>query len=148
MKNTGMIRSLDTLFRIVIPKEMRVTMNLEVGDGIEFLVDDEGSFFGLQKYVGTSCKLCGSIERLTYFKGKLLCTNCITELKGNIGISTIPLPKIKEPRQREKRTYQPTQNLIEKLRELMREHPNAKQSEYAKWIGVSQGRISQLKKLL
>jgi transcriptional pleiotropic regulator of transition state genes len=30
----------------------------------------------------------------------------------------------------------------------MREHPTAKQGEYAEWLGVSQGRISQLKKLL
>ncbi|ALP39386.1 regulator (plasmid) [Paenibacillus sp. IHB B 3084] len=148
MKNTGMIRSLDTLYRIVIPKEIRITMNLEVGDPIEFLWNDEGNFIALQRYVGTSCKLCDAIEHLTYFKGKLLCANCITELKGNIGVTTIPVPKIKEPRQKRKRLYHSTEDLIEKLRKLVQEHPNAKQSEYGKWLGVSQGRISQLIKLL
>lgn len=152
MKNTGMIRSLDTLYRIVIPKEIRVTMNLEDGDLIDFLVNDKGNFIGLQKSVGISCKLCGcgASESLTFFRDKFLCANCITELKGNIGVTTIRIPKIKElgPRQRRKRMYKPTEDLIEKLRELKLKHPNAKQSEYGEWLGVSQGRISQLKNLL
>ncbi|AJW69105.1 regulator [Paenibacillus polymyxa E681] len=38
--------------------------------------------------------------------------------------------------------------MLKSLRQLIREHPEAKQNQYAEWLGVSQGRISQLKKLL
>jgi transcriptional pleiotropic regulator of transition state genes len=41
-----------------------------------------------------------------------------------------------------------TQQLIESLKELIRKHPDAKQYDYTKWLGVSQGRVSQLKKLM
>lgn len=37
MKDTGMIRSLDSLGRIVVPVEIRMTRNIDIGDPIEFL---------------------------------------------------------------------------------------------------------------
>lgn len=148
MKNTGMLRRLDSLNRIVIPKEIRTTMNLDIGDSIEFFADHETGFLGMQKYVGASCKLCNSTENLTYFRGSLLCKNCTVELKGNIGVSPVPIPVVKEHTHTEKRTYQSSQDLTESLKELVRRYPNATQNEYAKWLGVSQGRVSQLKRLL
>ncbi|WP_420916525.1 AbrB/MazE/SpoVT family DNA-binding domain-containing protein [Paenibacillus thiaminolyticus] len=36
MKDTGMIRSLDSLGRIVIPVEIRNARNIEIGDAVEF----------------------------------------------------------------------------------------------------------------
>lgn len=148
MKNTGMIRSLDSLGRIVIPKEMRKSMNIDVGDPLEFYIDAETGFLSMHKYTGVSCKMCNSVENLTYFKDSFLCKRCTHELKGNIGVSRIPVPVVKEPARQEKRTHQPSHLLIQRLRELLHEHPHAKQGEYAQWLGVSQGRISQLKKLL
>ncbi|WP_212734439.1 hypothetical protein [Paenibacillus terrae] len=47
-----------------------------------------------------------------------------------------------------KRTNQSAEKLLGRLRKLIQEHPDARQYDYAKWLGVSQGRISQLKKLL
>ncbi len=79
MKNTGMTRPLDTLGRIVVPKEIRDSMGIKAGEGVH---------------------------------------------------------------------RSSSQHLAEKLKRLMREHPTAKQGEYAEWLRVSQGRISQLKKLL
>ncbi|MGG1618528.1 AbrB/MazE/SpoVT family DNA-binding domain-containing protein [Paenibacillus sp. NRS-1782] len=119
-----------TSHRIVIPKEIRTTMNLDIGDSIEFFADHETGFLGMHKYVGASCKLCNSAENLTYFRGSLLCKNCTVELKGNIGVSPKPIPVVKEHTCTEKRTYQSSQN------------------EYAKWLGVSQSHVSQLKGLL
>lgn len=43
MKDTGMIRSLDSLGRIVVPAEIRMTRNIDIGDPIEFFVLDEKS---------------------------------------------------------------------------------------------------------
>lgn len=148
MKNTGMTRSLDQLGRIVIPKEMRKSMGIDVGDPLEFYMDIETSFLSMRKYIGVACKLCNAVEDLTYFRNSLLCKKCIQELKGNIGVSRTPAPMVKEPAYKGKRVNQSSQKLIQRLRELVHEHPHAKQGEYAQWLGVSQGRISQLKKLL
>ncbi|MEC0181206.1 AbrB/MazE/SpoVT family DNA-binding domain-containing protein [Paenibacillus peoriae] len=133
---------------MVIPKEMRRSMDIGVGDPLEFYIDAETGFLSMRKYTGASCKMCSSVEYVTYFRDSFLCKRCIHELKGNIGVSHIPVPVVKEPTHQEKKTHQPSHILIERLRELIREHPNARQGEYAKWLGVSQGRIPQLKKLL
>lgn len=37
MKRTGMKRPLDNLGRIVIPSEIRETLDINIGDAIEFL---------------------------------------------------------------------------------------------------------------
>lgn len=42
MKATGIIRRLDDLGRIVIPKEIRRTMNLREGDPLEIYTTNEG----------------------------------------------------------------------------------------------------------
>ena len=39
MKRTGMKRSLDRLGRIVLPKEMRDTMEIHIGDPLEFFIE-------------------------------------------------------------------------------------------------------------
>ncbi|QNV55899.1 hypothetical protein GMA19_01051 [Paenibacillus polymyxa E681] len=86
---------------------------------------------------------------LKLFQHSFLCKKCINDLKGNIGVSPLPVPVVKEPACKEKNAHRSSsQHLVEKLRKLMREHPTAKQGEYAERLGVSQGRISQLKKLL
>ena len=48
MKSTGMVRQLDTLGRIVIPVELRRTMNLSIKDTLEIFV--EGDQIVLKKY--------------------------------------------------------------------------------------------------
>lgn len=39
MKSTGIVRKVDELGRIVIPKELRRTLNIEEGDPLEIFVD-------------------------------------------------------------------------------------------------------------
>lgn len=150
MKKTGMTRRLDSLGRIVIPIEMRATMGIEINEPLEFYVDTESSFLGLGKYSnGISCKLCNSIQDLSYFKSSLLCKECILNLKGNVGVTSIPAPAVREePAYKEYKVHRSTLQLLKSLRKLMLKHPEAKQSEYAEWLGVSQARISQIKKLL
>mgnify|MGYP001000922135 CR=1 FL=1 len=48
MKATGIVRRVDELGRVVIPKEMRRTMLINEGDPLEFLVD--GQSIVLRKY--------------------------------------------------------------------------------------------------
>lgn len=52
MKNTGIVRRIDDLGRIVIPREIRHTLNIKEGDPIEIYTDKGGIF--LQKYTPDS----------------------------------------------------------------------------------------------
>lgn len=48
MKNTGVIRKIDDLGRIVIPKEIRGVLNIRNGDSLAFFVEDKKII--LEKY--------------------------------------------------------------------------------------------------
>ena len=78
MKSTGMVRPVDTLGRIVLPIEIRKTMDLGPKDSVEIFTD--GSRIVLQKY-RPGCIFCGNVDGLTLHKGKLVCADCIREMK-------------------------------------------------------------------
>lgn len=78
MKSTGIVRNIDELGRIVIPKEMRKKMDIESSDPIEIYV--EGDKIILQKYKN-ACTFCGSSDSLVSFKGKNVCAECMKEIK-------------------------------------------------------------------
>ena len=78
MKSTGIVRNVDELGRIVIPKEMRTKMDISSSDPIEIYVEEDKII--LKKYE-ESCSFCGSGSQLTSFKGKKICADCISELK-------------------------------------------------------------------
>ena len=42
MKATGIVRRVDDLGRVVIPREIRRTMNIREGDPLEIFVDKDG----------------------------------------------------------------------------------------------------------
>jgi transcriptional pleiotropic regulator of transition state genes len=79
VKSTGIVINVDELGRIVIPKEMRTKMNISSSDPIEIYV--EGDKIILKKYENT-CLFCGGSEGLSDFKGKKICQDCVSELKG------------------------------------------------------------------
>ena len=41
MKTTGVVRKIDQLGRIVIPKELRKSLSIKEGDGVEFLLEED-----------------------------------------------------------------------------------------------------------
>ncbi|MDH6430252.1 MULTISPECIES: AbrB/MazE/SpoVT family DNA-binding domain-containing protein [Paenibacillus] len=84
MKATGIVRQLDGLGRIVIPMELRRTMNIKDGDGLEIFV--EGEKIVLRKYA-PGCTLCGSLEGIEYFSGKPICHTCISKITKLQGLS-------------------------------------------------------------
>ncbi|APH23401.1 AbrB family transcriptional regulator [Clostridium botulinum] len=77
MKSTGIIRKVDELGRIVIPKELRRTLNIEEGDGLEIYT--EGEQIILKKYE-PCCIFCGEAKEVINFKGKNICKICLKEL--------------------------------------------------------------------
>ena len=79
MKTTGMIRQLDTLGRVVLPIELRRTLDINSRDMLEILVDN-GSII-LRKYE-PNCHFCGSSAGLTSYRDKMICSSCLSELKS------------------------------------------------------------------
>lgn len=78
MKSTGIVRRLDELGRLVIPKELRKTLSIDVKDPLEIYV--EGETIILKKYA-PACIFCGEASNIINFKGKNICMNCIEALK-------------------------------------------------------------------
>lgn len=78
MKSTGIVRKVDDLGRAVIPKELRDTMGIDVKDPMEFYVD--GDKIIIKKYE-SGCHFCGNVSNNTYYKEKLVCESCISDLK-------------------------------------------------------------------
>ena len=81
MKYTGIVRNVDELGRIVIPKEMRKMMNIENSDPVEIYA--EGNKIILTKYQ-PACSICSSEGETVSFKGKKICAACIAEIKNSI----------------------------------------------------------------
>jgi transcriptional pleiotropic regulator of transition state genes len=83
MKTTGIVRKVDELGRIVIPKETREQLYISVKDPLEIFLDEEQSALILKKYI-PGCIFCGEMNEVKNFKDKLVCTQCIaTIVKGN-----------------------------------------------------------------
>ena len=53
MKSTGIIRRIDELGRVVIPKEVRRTLHIKEGDPLELYLD--GNTLCLKKYNTPNC---------------------------------------------------------------------------------------------
>ena len=78
MKSTGIVRKVDELGRIVLPIEMRRTLDIEEKDALEIYV--EGSSVILKKYK-PSCIFCDTTKDIVVFKGKNICPKFLKELK-------------------------------------------------------------------
>ena len=74
MKTTGIIRKVDELGRIVLPIELRRTLDIEERDEMEIYLESDRII--LQKFE-PSCIFCASSNRLVSFHGKNVCHECI-----------------------------------------------------------------------
>ena len=73
MKSTGIVRKIDDLGRMVIPIELRKTMNINKKDPMEIFVDGEQII--LRKYE-PACIFCGSADDTFEYEGRTICSNC------------------------------------------------------------------------
>ncbi len=81
MKSTGIVRKVDELGRIVLPIELRRTLDIDVKDALEIYVD--GSQIVLKKYE-PACIFCGNAKDIIHYKGKNICRNCMTEMMNTV----------------------------------------------------------------
>lgn len=77
MKSTGIVRKVDELGRVVIPIELRRTLDIEQKDGLEIFVENDRII--LRKYE-PACVFCGNAEKVTHYKGKNVCSDCLASL--------------------------------------------------------------------
>ncbi|MBC8571029.1 AbrB/MazE/SpoVT family DNA-binding domain-containing protein [Zongyangia hominis] len=78
MKSTGIVRKVDELGRIVLPIELRRTLDINERDALEIYVDTNQII--LKKYE-PACIFCNNASDVVTFKGKNICKSCLAELK-------------------------------------------------------------------
>ena len=79
MKSTGIVRKVDELGRIVLPIELRRTLDIDIKDSLEIYVDD--SRIILKKYEPT-CIFCGEGDNIVNYCDKNICRDCLEKLKN------------------------------------------------------------------
>lgn len=73
MKPTGITRKIDNLGRIVVPKEIRKTLDMDIGTSIEIYLDDESII--LKKYkANMACQITGEVsnDNMVLANGKIV----------------------------------------------------------------------------
>ena len=79
MKSTGIVRKVDELGRIVLPIELRRTLDIAERDELEIYLDDDKVI--LRKYE-PSCIFCGSSCGLVSYHGRNVCMECIENMSN------------------------------------------------------------------
>ena len=79
MKSTGIVRKVDELGRIVLPIELRRTLDIEIKDSLEIYVENDSII--LKKYEPT-CIFCGEGNNVINYGDKNICRECLEKLKN------------------------------------------------------------------
>ena len=80
MKHTGIVRNMDKMGRIVLPKEMRGIFHIKAGDPLELYYDEVAATIILVPY-RPGCLICGEMEGLAEFKEKKVCKSCLEKMR-------------------------------------------------------------------
>ena len=78
MKNTGIVRNVDGLGRLVLPREFRKHLSIENGTPVEITCEDDKIII---KRFNPRCIFCNGEGEITEFMGKRICAECIAKIK-------------------------------------------------------------------
>ena len=78
MKDSGIMRRVDSLGRFVLPKELRRQLQIECNDYLQIYT--EGEKIIIQK-AQCNCALCGRTDDLIDFNDKNVCKSCVSLIK-------------------------------------------------------------------
>lgn len=78
MKSTGIVRKVDELGRIVLPIELRRTLDIAERDSLEIYID--GSSVVMRKYQ-PACIFCDSAKDIITYRGKNVCAKCVRSMQ-------------------------------------------------------------------
>ena len=81
MNSVGITRKIDELGRIVIPKEIRTELNININHSVEFYTDDDKII--IQKYE-EACMFCGNRLVVRIYNGLRICGSCISKIKNEM----------------------------------------------------------------
>jgi transcriptional pleiotropic regulator of transition state genes len=80
MKATGIVRKVDDLGRLVLPKELRRTLKIHEGDPLEIFTENDGSI--ILKAYKPGCVCCGNLDNLKELPdGVKICQKCIDGMR-------------------------------------------------------------------
>lgn len=79
VKSTGIVRKVDELGRIVLPKELRSTLDIKEKDSLEIYVDSDQII--LKKYA-PACIFCNNASDIVVYEGKNICKECLDKMKS------------------------------------------------------------------
>jgi len=75
----GIVRKIEGLGRMVIPKAIREHMKVTPDDSIEFIIS--GNEEVIIRRFQESCVFCGNKENLKELLGKYICESCVEKIK-------------------------------------------------------------------
>ena len=79
MRNTGMSRAIDTLGRIVLPKEIRDSLNLTTGVRLDIGVSNDKIILSRNE---AFCACCGGThDHMLYHAGVAICEDCFSKFE-------------------------------------------------------------------
>lgn len=74
-----MIKKIDNLGRVVVPKGYRMMLGLQPGDPLDVEVDGEKLLIRAHR---EGCTFCGADDVAHKFQEKSICPDCLKQLKG------------------------------------------------------------------
>jgi len=77
MKSTGIVRRVDELGRVVLPIELRRTLDISVKDSLEIYVKED---MVILKKHEPSCVFCGNDIGCVTHKDKHICSQCAKDI--------------------------------------------------------------------
>lgn len=86
VKNTGMVRKVDDLGRLVVPAELRRSLGIRTDDALEIFFDPDEKRVVLQRYELKKCHFCDSQHNVNKFKDKYICEQCVSELFDTVEV--------------------------------------------------------------
>ncbi len=78
MKPVGIVRKVDQLGRIVLPKSLRKRYLMNEGDPVEILV--QGDHIILERYK-PKCVFCSNQENVIEYNTRYICNDCLIDMK-------------------------------------------------------------------
>lgn len=77
MKSIGIVRRVDELGRVVLPVELRRTLQIKQKDALEIYV--HGTDIILRKYE-PACIFCGEAAHVRNYRNRNVCTSCVRDM--------------------------------------------------------------------
>ena len=81
MTDTGIVRRVDDLGRIVIPMELRRTLGINVHDPVSISVEDERIVLAKHR---DACVICGATDdekKVVRVRDRAVCAECVAAVK-------------------------------------------------------------------